>query len=176
MNPESRSQADSLGLILPLAVLGLAAWHALPSLAEAWSDDLYARGAPLACGIWLAPQGWLFLKHRKFPATACLTWLALSLLLSVGGAMTGLRVLHHLALATAVPGVGGLRLAGLATTAAAPAWLPATGWFLSHWKSGGLAGWERPAFAASMALVLLGLTRLTHKPSHATPRSNLPNP
>jgi hypothetical protein len=169
MNAESHTRTGSLGLALPLAVLGLAAWHALPTLSEAWGNDLYARGAALACGIWLAPQGWLLFQNRKSPTLPSLAWLAVCLLLCAAGTMTGLRVLHHLALATAVPGVLGLRLGGLVTTAAAPAWLPASGWFLSHWKSGGLVGWERPAFAASMAVLLLVLVRHSPKPPHSEP-------
>jgi hypothetical protein len=94
--------------------------------------------------------------------------MAVSLVLCTAGSMTGLRVLHHLALATALPGLLGLGLGACVTIAAAPAWLPATGWFLSHWKTGGLAGWERPAYASVMALLLLVAARFSHPPSHSS--------
>ncbi|MEI6674116.1 MAG: hypothetical protein WCO57_02955, partial [Verrucomicrobiota bacterium] len=57
------------------------------------------------------------------------------------------------------------------TTLAALAWLPASGWFLSHWKTGGLGGWERPALAAMMALLLLTLSRA---PASSTPHALAP--
>jgi hypothetical protein len=159
-------------MAISLAVLGLAACNALPTLIEAWSNDLYARGGSLAFGIWLAPQGFLFLKKPHFfSGHSGLAWVVASLLLVTAGSMTGMRALQHLALACAFSGLLGSRLVALAALAAAPAWLPATGWFVSHWMSGGLAGWERPTFAALMALVLLVLARLpiaafpSHRPS-----------
>jgi hypothetical protein len=155
--------------ILPMAVLGLAAWHALPTLIEAWGSDLYSAGAPLAFGLWLASQGWLYFKQRQLAGPPCMVLLVLSLLLCAAGSMCGLRVLHHLALATAVSALPGWKLGACITTSAAMAWLPATGWFLSHWKSGGLAGWERPAFAGLMALLLVGLSRISGPPSHTPP-------
>ena len=158
-------------LALPLAVLGLAAWNALPTLVEAWQCDLYARGAALAFGIWLIPQGWLVIKGRHTPFHPCLAWIAVSLVLGVAGSMSGLRVLHHLAFAIAVPGVLGLRTSGLLVIAAAPAWLPATGWFVSHWKAGGLAGWERPAYSTILAIFLLVFSHRRAKDIHA----NLPH-
>lgn len=163
------SSSTDLGMTLPLAVLGLAAWQALPTLVEAWNNDLYAAGAPLAFGLWLASQGWVYFKQCHLATKPCLAWLSLSLLLCSAGSMTDLRVLHHLALATAVPGLLGLGLGGVITSAAAPAWLPATGWFLSHWNTGGLIGWERPSFASIMALLLLAIARFILPPPHLTP-------
>jgi hypothetical protein len=153
-------------------VLGLTAWKAFPTLAEAWQHDLYARGAPLAFAIWLATQAWLFFKNRGQSTDQGIAWLGFSLLLCAAGSLSGLRVLHHLALATAVPGLLGLRFAGLATTAAALAWLPASGWFISHWKSGGLTGWERPVFVTFLSIILLVRFQTAPKTLH----SNLPQP
>lgn len=166
MKPLTRPSAQLLDLALPLAVLGLTAWNALPTLVEAWRFDLYARGAPLAFVIWLAAQGWLVAKGRHSPFRPCLVWIALSLALATAGSMSGLRVLHHLAFAVALPGILGLRVSGLLAIAAAPAWLPATGWFVSHWKAGGLVGWERPAYSSLLALFLLVFSQLTAKDSH----------
>ncbi|MEI6673592.1 MAG: hypothetical protein WCO57_00285, partial [Verrucomicrobiota bacterium] len=112
MIPQADPPSDHLGISLPLAVLGLAAWQALPTLIGAWSHDLYARGAPLAFGIWLATQGWLVLNNRHLGAPASVGWLVVALLLCAVGAMSGLRVLHHLALACAVAGLPGWRLGG----------------------------------------------------------------
>lgn len=169
---EPPSPSGIAGLALPLAVLGLTAWVAFPTLAEAWQHDLYARGAPLAFAIWLATQGWLFFKNRSHATAQSMAWLGLALFLCMAGSLSGLRVLHHLALATAVPGLLGLKFAGLTTTAASLAWLPATGWFISHWKSGGLSGWERPVVVAILSIILLASVRTTANP----PPSNQPQP
>ena len=169
MKQPPRPPAKLQQLALPLAVLGLATWNALPTLVEAWQCDLYARGAPLAFAIWLAPQAWLVGNGRHSPLRPGLAWMVVSLILGVVGSMSGLRVLHHLAFAAAVPGVLGLRAAGLLVLAAAPAWLPATGWFVSHLKAGGLAGWERPAYAALAAVFLLVFTRRSANALHANP-------
>ncbi len=187
MNPPADPPSDRLGMSLPLAMLGLAVWQAFPTLIEAWSHDLYARGAPLAFAIWIATQGWLFFKNRHLPAPASVAWLAASMMLCTAGAMSGLRVLHHLALACAVAGLPGRHaratVAPLFTPAAALtkltilgitavtvlAWLPASGWLLSHWRAGGLGGWERPALAALMALFLLTLSRASAPPPAPAP-------
>ncbi|MEI6654176.1 MAG: hypothetical protein WCP45_05355 [Verrucomicrobiota bacterium] len=217
MNRTAESPPDSLGMGLPLAVSGLAAWQALPSLIEAWNHDLYSRGAALAFAIWLVTPGWLYFKNRHAPAPASAVWLVLALLLCAAGAMSGLRVLQHLALACAVAGLPGWRrgACGAANTdrlaqdsviegsgqnaratvaraccplsvftptaalakltalgvavVAALAWLPASGWFLSHWQVGGLSGWERPVVASLMAFFLLALSRVSHCPPHSSP-------
>ena len=165
--PSTRQALQALAL--PLAVLALTAWQALPSLTEAWGNDLYARGAPLACAVWLALQVWWRFKNRRTPAPPNLIWLGLALLLCVAGVMTELRVLQHLALACALVGAFGWRCGGLVALATALAWLPASGWFLSHWKCAGLVGWERPAFASSLAVFLLACARFTPSPAHYKP-------
>ena len=148
-------------MVLPLAILGIAVCNALPSLIEAWRVDLYAHGAAIAFMIWLIPSAWRFLKQRQF-TRPCLVWLAIALVLGTAGSMSDLRVLHHLALATAVAGAFGWRTSGILLLAAAATWLPATGWLLSHWLSGGLAGWERPLSAILLSILLLALTRSPH--------------
>ncbi len=158
MNAPRQSTVASFGLALPFAVLGLACYNALPTLAEAWLHDLYSRGALIAFVIWVVAQAWVYFQRRPL-AKPCMVWLAISLLLGVAGSLSDLRVLHHLALAAAIPGCFGLRMTGLVVLAGAPTWLPATGWFLSHWKSGGLIGWERPACSALLAIILLALPR-----------------
>ncbi|MEI7911816.1 MAG: hypothetical protein WCK77_19465 [Verrucomicrobiota bacterium] len=157
------------GMALPLTVLALTAWQALPTLAAAWHNDLYARGAALAGVIWLAPQGWWWFKQRHCPAPPNLTWLAVALVLCATGTVTELRVCEHLALATAFAGAFGWRFVGFVTTATALAWLPASGWFLSHWTTAGLVGWERPVLASSLALFLLVRGRFTHPATQPTP-------
>ena len=171
MNPAPRSTTTGLGLALPLAILGIAACNALPSLAEAWRVDLYARGAAIAFAIWLIPSAWRIFQQRGF-AKPCLVWLALALVLGTAGSMSDLRVLHHLALATAVAGAFGWRSPGLVLLVAAVTWLPATGWFLSHLMSGGLAGWERPLGSTLLSILLLAITL----PSHTQLLPNPPKP
>ena len=159
MNSTHPSPTASFGFALPLAVLGLTLYNALPSLAEAWAHDIYSRGALPAFVIWLAAPVGLFFQRRPF-SKPCMVWLAISVALGVAGSLSDLRVLHHLALATAIPGVFGLRVSGLVLVAAAPTWLPASGWlFLSHWKAGGLIGWERPVCSAILAVLLLAISR-----------------
>lgn len=136
-------------MMLPLAVVGLSLWHAFPSLFEAWSVDLYARGAASAFVIWLAilgiPSICKKMLHEPF-----LAWSAISLVLIALGAMTEIRAVHHLALAFAVTGTMGLKISGLLSVAAAITWMPAAGWVISHWKTDGLVGWERPTIALFM--------------------------
>ena len=159
-------------LVLPLAVVVLTALQAVPSIFEAWGNDVYAHGAPLACVIWLAPQVWWRMINRHAPAQPRLIWLGLALLLCVIGTMTELRVLQHLALACSITGAFGWRFFGFVTNATALAWLPASGWFLSHWKSSGLVGWERPVFAFILAIFLLARVSYASRASHA----NSPKP
>lgn len=166
MKPDFPSKSELHGLALPLAVLALAAWNAVPPLIGAWRDDLYARGALPAFGIWLAVPVWLFFRKRPFAVHPCFFWLVLALLFSMAGSMTGLRVLHHLSLTVAVPGLVGLRIGGIATALAALAWLPVTGWLLSHYIAGGLAGWERPLYASIMGLLFFGFTRMVARPKY----------
>ena len=168
MTPRPLTRNALQAMALPLAVVALTVWQALPSLNEAWRDDLYSRGAPLACAIWLAPQVWWQIKNRHSPAPPGLAWIGLALLLCVTGAITELRVLQHLALASALTGAFGWRFSGLVTLATALAWIPATGWFLSHFKCAGLVGWERPAFASTLTICLLVRARFTRHASHAT--------
>jgi hypothetical protein len=169
MNPPNDSPAESLGIVLPLAVLGLASCLALPSLVAAWSHDVYARGALLACAFWLAPPVWLWIKNRKSPATPCFAWLAVCLLLCTAGVLMDLRVFYHLAFASSIAAMSGSPLAGLVITLAAFTWLPVTGWVLSHWQSGGLDTWQRPALSALITLILLALSLLRPKTTLAPP-------
>ncbi|MEI7954112.1 MAG: hypothetical protein WCJ66_02970 [Verrucomicrobiota bacterium] len=153
-------------LTLPIAVLALSAWQALPTITEAWSSDLYARGAPLACAIWLIPQIWWRVSYRHSPIAPRTAWLGLAVLLCIAGAMTELRVVQHLALACALAGTFGWRFSGFVTIATSLAWLPASGWFVSHWKNAGLAGWERPVLASSLGVFLLVRARCKRQSFH----------
>ena len=172
MTPVPPTRKPLQAMALPLAVLALTAWQALPTIFAAWGNDLYARGAPLACAIWLAPQAWWQFKLRPAPAPPCLAWLGLALALCAAGTVTELHAFQHLALVAALAGVLGWRLGGALTSAAAVAWLPASGWFLSHWKTAGLAGWERPALASSLAVCLVLGARFVP----ASPTVKPPNP
>ncbi len=165
MKPSPPSSFSAIAL--PLATSALAAWQAVPSLIEGWRTDLYSRGAPLAFLIWLVPLAIVFFKQRAAPG---LGWIGLSLFLCAAGSMGGVNLILHLALATALAGLSGLRLSGIVTTMAAAAWLPASGWFLSHLKSGGLAGWERPVFAALVALLIV-VPQLKPSSSTSVPKS-----
>jgi hypothetical protein len=125
--------------LLPLAVLGLAAWQGAAGLVAAWGNDLYARGAPWAFGLWLATA---VLARPRGSESRPLVWVAVSLLCCVAASISGLQVMNHLALAIAV-------------------WLPASGWFISRWITGGLSGWERPlaALACGFAILACGFLK-----------------
>ncbi len=164
-SPPTRNLLQSF--TLPIAVLALSAWQALPTITEAWRYDLYARGAPLACAIWLIPQIWWRFSFRHTPIAPRAAWLGLAMLLCIAGAMTELRVLQHLALASALAGTFGWRFSGFVTIATALTWLPASGWFMSHWKNAGLVGWERPVLASSLGVFLLVRARCKRQSFHA---------
>lgn len=167
MNPEPLHHRRIAGMAMPAAVLCLASWHALPSLLAAWENDLYSKGALLAFVLWLAFMGWLVFKQFKQPPAAPSTaWMLIALVLCAAGAMGSLRVLHHLALAAAVaafcPGI----VRGLIAVLAAFAWLPASGWFLSQLKIGGLHSWERPLATLAILMPLLLASRWPRSSTH----------
>lgn len=166
MKPHASPRPENLGTMLPLAVLGFVAWQALPSLMAAWGNDLYSRGAPLASAIWLAPLAWSHFKTPQSPTSQRFAWLVIALCLCATGAITQLRACQHVALACALTATLSGRLASSVTLITAFAWIPATGWLLSRWQSGGLVGWERPALASSLTLFLITRTRVS---SHANP-------
>lgn len=147
---------------MPAAVVALASYHALPTLLAAWGSDLYCRGAPLSFAIWLALLGVVVFKQTT-PTQASTVWILVSLGLCVAGAMGGLRVFHHLALAASVVAFLGTFAQGLLGMIAAVAWLPASGWFLSHLKMGGLSGWERSLTALLLCLPLLVFLRYSRR-------------
>lgn len=150
---------DIRGISLPLATLGLCAWHAFPSLAAAWGNDLYSRGAATAFVIWLLSQCIIMFGTPSLRTSSRHGWIIIALILCVTGSMSELRAIQHLALAAAVPGLLGLGFTGVTSFASAATWMPASGWFLSHVISGGLAGWERPASAMLFALCFTCIIR-----------------
>lgn len=159
MNPAKSHSTPRHGIALPLAVLALCAWNALPSLGAAWGNDLYARGAAAAFTIWLLSQCVVVLGKPGPRATPNAAWITAALVLCAAGSMSGMRALQHLALAAALPGLLGSGFTGIASVAAAATWLPASGWILSHIEKGGLKGWERPSAAIVFALVFAFLSR-----------------
>ena len=166
MNPALRDHRRSAGMAMPAAVLVLTSWHALPSLFAAWGNDLYARGAALGFALWLAIL--VLVVFKQAPAAPSTAWMLVALALCAAGSMGSLRVLQHLALAAAVAAFPGGFARGWIIVLAALAWLPASGWFLSHLKTGGLGVWERPLAALVVCAPLLASLR--------HPRSSSPQP
>ena len=164
MSSKPRSNPRGIGMALPLITLALVSWQAYPPLVYAWRNDLYSRGAGIAFLIWLIAQ--LIIAFRlhggKVRTSGLCTAIAIGL--CAGSAVSGLNVLNQLALAFAFPGVFGLRYMGVCVAAASVAWLPATGWFMSSFKSGGFAGWERPFASAVLGLALLLAALFAAKP------------
>ncbi len=160
-----------LGLALPAGVLALTAWKAYGPMMIACRDDIYANGVPLALAVWLLPQAWIFHRDRgKEPSSISPLLLGGALLLCVAGSMSSLRILVNLALACAVPGFFRLGWStAIPTLLFAPVWLPATGWFISKVKTGGLDGWERPLAALAGSLLVLAIHHRGLKPRPSTP-------
>jgi hypothetical protein len=158
MSPPPVPATERSSILLPLATVCLVAWLAVPTLIAASGNDLYARGLPLAFLIWLAPLVHYYGLMRSTSKPHCHFWIALALLFCVLGSMSGFRILYHLSLAAAIPGFCGLRYTGILALIGASSWLPASGWFLSHFKTGGLMGWERPVAASLFSIVLVMLT------------------
>lgn len=163
MNASPAEPRRAAAFALPAAVVALASYHALPTLLAAWGSDLYSRGAPLGFALWWVLLGWVFFRKAK-PAQPSTVWMLVALGLCLAGAMGGLRVLYHLALAASVAAFLGSFAQGLFGMMAAVAWLPASGWFLSHLKMGGLNGWERPLTVLLLAPLLLFI-RPPHLPT-----------
>jgi hypothetical protein len=158
MTLTSPPATERSSLLLPLATVGLVAWLAVPTLIDASGNDLYAKGLPLAFLIWLAPLVHYFWVMRSTSKPHCHFWIALALLCCVLGSMSDFRIFYHVSLAAAITGFCGLRFTGILALMGAASWLPASGWVLSHFKTGGLMGWERPLAASLMSVVLVVLT------------------
>ena len=160
---DAASNRSAAGAWIPrLASLALSAYLAGPTLAGAWLHDLYSRGGALAFAITTAGVLAGFFLAGK-PQCRSVAWPVLSVLCCAAGSMADLRVLHHAGLAFALAGWTGAASAGLTAAAAALAWMPAAGWFLSRFHAGGLAGWERPLAAAAGTAVLLVIAKSTRR-------------
>ncbi len=149
------------GLAASLFLSGLSAFLALPSLRDAWRDDPYSNGGFAAFLVWLASLGVasFLLRHRGGQGST--SWIVISALLCAAGSIASLRVCHHLALASALCGLAVQARYGWLPAVAALSWLPASGWLVSRFSTGGTAGWERPAASAAAAIVLLILCHMS---------------
>lgn len=153
---EASSITDSRRDLLPGFFLSiLTAALALPSLWSAWWHDLYATGGFSAFLIWLSSLGIASYRLRHLESNRKTFWIVLSALLCMAGSITSLRVCHHLALACALCGLVVPTQYGWLSVFAALSWLPASGWPISRFFAGGMAGWERPALSTIAAIVLL---------------------
>lgn len=153
----SRPSTGGIGLLLPFAVLLVTIWKAFPTLTAAWNNDLYSRGGMIAFAIWTATQIGLAFLSRRVGLRGRFFWVAASLGFFAIAGLSELNVFYHLSLACAVPGFLGLRMMGVFVVIASAVWLPATGYFVSNWKAGGLSGWERPGLALAFAVFAIGL-------------------
>ncbi len=148
--------SDAFKDLLPGLFLSiLTAVLALPSLWDAWQNDLYAYGGFIAFLVWLSSLGMASFWRCHVRRDRSTFWIILAALLCMAGSMTSLRVCHHLALACALSGLARPPRQGWLAAAAALSWLPASGWLISRVSVGGLAGWERPTLAAMTAIIWL---------------------
>jgi hypothetical protein len=140
------------GLLSGIFLSVLSAVLALESLWNAWWHDPYSAGGFLAFLIWLSLLGIASYRLGGQGNTFCVV---LSALLCIVGSITSLRVCHHLAFACALCGLAVPIKYGWLAAVAALSWLPATGWFVSRFFAGGLAGWERPTACIILASVFI---------------------
>ena len=151
------------GFVPSIVISTMAGYLSAPSLLEAWSHDSYSRGGPAAFGIWILVLAGVFLLPRGNGNCHGVSWIMIAAACCAAGSMADLRVLHHLALACSLTGLAGMGLSGLLSVAAALAWMPAAGWFLSRFFPGGLVGWERPA-AVLAGCFVVSIAALRGKP------------
>lgn len=156
---------DGFWACLFLAILSAAL--ALPSLWHAWWHDPYSSGGFAAFVLWLAALGIAGHRLRRSSANHVLLWIVVAAFLCVVGSMTSLRICHHLAFAVALGALavpakcsGMFVLAGLS-------WMPATGWLISRFLVGGMAGWERPLMASSAAALAIICLHHFSKPTNS---------
>ncbi len=140
-----------LGIFLSI----LNAVLALPSLWSAWWHDLYAAGGFSAFLIWISSIVIASYRLRHLGWSRNTFWIVFSALLCIVGSMTSLRVCHHLALACALCGFITSTKQVWLLAVAALSWLPASGWLISRFSVGGIAGWERPILSTIASMVLL---------------------
>lgn len=150
----------------PWLVLVIALVRALPDLIHAWGHDVYSKGGGVAAIVWCAAP--VLVNVTGGRAQRDTIWWKLSLLAGMGGAMLSFHVLDHVALALALFSFSGSCPIWWFWRAAAAAWLPGCGWFLSRLVQGGLSGWERPtaALLATSAVLLSIFLNSRTDPSH----------
>ena len=79
MNANPAEPCRAAAFALPVAVVALASYHALPTLLAAWGSDLYSRGAQLGFALWLVLLGLVVFRKpppRNLPPCGCLWRLA----------------------------------------------------------------------------------------------------
>lgn len=167
MNANVSKPNSHEGLLPAIFLSILSAVLALPSLWDAWRNDLYSTGGLTAFIIWLTSLGFISWFQRKTATPHSVTWVALSGLLCMAGSITSLNICHHLAFVAAICGLTIRTPLACVAALGGLTWLPACGWLVSRISSGGLAGWERPTFAAITILVLI--VSLKRKPTRTSP-------
>ena len=164
LSPPSWTRRD--GFFPALGIMLLASGLALPSLLAAWRHDLYASGGPVAFGIWLVAVAMASRSHHANSLSRPMIWTVLGVLACAAGSMAALRVFHHLGFALAFIGLVGMGRAGSIAAITALAWLPASGWLMSRFHTGGLMGWERPAVACVGSALLLYIVYSRPRPKY----------
>lgn len=155
MRSRSSPSARVDGLMACLFVTALSAYLALPSLLDAWRHDPYSSGGFLAWLAWLGSLGIISCRWRGTCTGHAMVWIVCSAVLCALGSMVSLRVCHHLAFVCALCGIAApLPRAGWLAVVGGLSWLPASGWCISGMLKGGLTGWERPALAVAVGLLL----------------------
>ena len=121
---KSKTQIPLFGL----AVFAHALWQTR-GLPTHWVHSPFDRMGWLAGLVWLAAIGLVWRDTRRPPAPA---WLAVSLLLTLAGAVCDLNALRYAGLAAAGAAFFGGLPAALASLVCALCWMPALGYFFKE--------------------------------------------
>jgi len=156
-DPAPKDTSNGVGIALPIAVCVIALARTVPSLMEAWRVDLYARGAWIAFFIWVGMQAYARLTSPRRHEKETAWWLGAALAAGCLGAVSDFNVYNHISLCFAITALFSVGWTSAICVVAAGAWIPASGWAISHFWNGGFQGWERPLAALVFAGIFLSV-------------------
>lgn len=149
-------------LALPTAVTAWVSWFAIPPLFEAWTIDLFSRGAATALVIWILSLIWTLFDDNSLLLTPSSAWLSAAITLCLAGVLCKLNILLHLALAASLMGLLSVKFLTFTSAILASAslcWLPASGWLLSRLIPAEISPWLRISAAISFAMATFCVSR-----------------
>lgn len=119
--------------LVELAILSFAAWQA-HDLLNAWQHSPHDRLGWLALMVWLAPWAFYWVDKRRPELSANPFLLGAAILAGALSELTELHFFGHVALALAVAAWFKISWRWLLWLAAAAAWMPVFGWWLTDFS------------------------------------------